>query len=417
MRDLIRRHAPPFIHAGLQSLRGLVNGPGTDQTNLRPLTFVADETGDRPRLNFAMPHLSARNAFGGIHTAIDLAIELTRRLNASRPCDLRFVVDALPGDEDNVLNHFRDRIGPLGAELMAPERGRLSTRKNDVFVTFNWWTNLNIMSITDGQAKHFGIARRPRVYLIQDFEPGFYAFSSAHLYALHAYNAPDGIYGIFNSSLLHDYYKASGCSVEKAFVFEPKIPERMRPFRDSLEAIAKEKLIVVYGRPEVERNCFGILMAGLRRFAQTHEHASHWRIVSVGTPHRRISLGNQCFVESLGKLAIEDYARLLQKAAIGVSLMASPHPSYPPLEMAHFGALTITNRYANKDLSGTHENITSLRDPMPGTLADALVQACNGFEQDPSLGKHGKPLLADYLSDQKFECLAELASAIAGLTG
>lgn len=35
----------------------------------------------------------------------------------------------------------------------------------------------------------------------------------------------------------------------------------------------------------------------------------------------------------------------------GISLMSSPHPSYPPLEMSVFGIKVITNNYSNKDLS------------------------------------------------------------------
>ena len=39
--------------------------------------------------------------------------------------------------------------------------------------------------------------------------------------------------------------------------------------------------------------------------------------------------------------------------------MVSPHPSYPPLEMAAAGLLVLSNTYANKDLSKLHDNIRS----------------------------------------------------------
>ena len=52
-----------------------------------------------------------------------------------------------------------------------------------------------------------------------------------------------------------------------------------------------------------------------------------------------------------GKMSLDDYADILNRSAIGVSLMISPHPSYPPLEMANAGCLTITNGYEGKDMT------------------------------------------------------------------
>jgi hypothetical protein len=156
-------------------------------------------------------------------------------------------------------------------------------------------------------------------------------------------------------------------------------------------------------------------MAGLRKFTERHSYYSDWKIISVGTRHKRIAIGNGRYVESVGKLSIEEYAKLLQDAAIGVSLMASPHPSYPPLEMAHFGLLTITNRYANKNLAKMHENIISLNDIMPDALAECLAGTCSDFEKNPRVGILGKALVTSYLSGRKFECLEDLAASILNL--
>ena len=38
----------------------------------------------------------------------------------------------------------------------------------------------------------------------------------------------------------------------------------------------------------------------------------------------------------------------MKRASIGISLMESPHPSYPPIEMALFGVNVITNIYESK---------------------------------------------------------------------
>ena len=65
--------------------------------------------------------------------------------------------------------------------------------------------------------------------------------------------------------------------------------------------------------------------------------------------------------------------------------MVSPHPSYPPLEMSTFGVKTVTNRYANKDLSSFNENMTCLADGSPKALARALAEITNAYNAEGTL--------------------------------
>ena len=81
-----------------------------------------------------------------------------------------------------------------------------------------------------------------------------------------------------------------------------------------------------------------------------------------------------------GKASLEDYADYLNQALVGVSLMISPHPSYPPLEMAEAGLATITNAYAGKDLRRRFENIVSLTHLDPRSLADAIEETVTRME-------------------------------------
>ena len=66
----------------------------------------------------------------------------------------------------------------------------------------------------------------------------------------------------------------------------------------------------------------------------------------------------------------------------GISLMVSPHPSYPPLEMSTFGIKTITNTYENKDLASFNSNIVSLSDMTPENIAKNLLLITNSFEEN-----------------------------------
>jgi hypothetical protein len=76
-----------------------------------------------------------------------------------------------------------------------------------------------------------------------------------------------------------------------------------------------------------------------------------------------------------GKNSLKDYAELLNEAAIGISLMLSPHTSYPPLDMATAGCVTITNSYEAKDPTRRADNIIAIDPVMPEQLADALDAA------------------------------------------
>lgn len=60
--------------------------------------------------------------------------------------------------------------------------------------------------------------------------------------------------------------------------------------------------------------------------------------------------------------------------------MVSPHPSYPPLEMANFGCITISNKYLNKDLRKRSNNILNLELFSASSVADAIEEAVSRYE-------------------------------------
>ncbi len=60
--------------------------------------------------------------------------------------------------------------------------------------------------------------------------------------------------------------------------------------------------------------------------------------------------------------------------------MCSPHPSYPPLEMATFGVKTITNSFECKDLSSFSPNIISVNNLNFYNLARVLNDAIKNYK-------------------------------------
>ena len=123
-------------------------------------------------------------------------------------------------------------------------------------------------------------------------------------------------------------------------------------------------------------------MEALRQWSKLQPDASDWTVLSAGEPHPEVILSNGVKISPVGKLTLEQYAQTMLETSVGISLMVSPHPSYPPLEMSTFGIRTITNRYANKDLSTFNANIVSVENCSAESLAQQLYRLCEAYTEN-----------------------------------
>jgi hypothetical protein len=408
MSNWLARRMPVVLRETLSKVRAKVQRTEFDDLVLRPYKASIDLE-RRPRLSLVMPHIDARWAFGGVTTGIDLFLELCRQTGA----DARIITQTTA--DPDVVSRRAQKFGVI-PELQEyagddVDPRAVPVRASDIFVTFNWWTTLNIRPLIEEQERRFGGPARPYLYLIQDYEPQFYGFSSTHMLARLALDTGRPCWGIFNSSLLAEYVKAQGHHLARSFVFEPQISDGLRP---ALKAgpPEKRKRILVYGRPTIPRNCFTALRRGLESWAQRYPQYRDWEVVSAGLAHKPVPISEGRAITSLGKLSLDAYAEMLRSSAVGVSLMSSPHPSYPPLEMAHFGLLTITNSYANKDLSAFHDNIISVPDIDAATIGDALAAACARFEAAPDAGWTAESRMPGYLAGDQWSFLGAVAQEL-----
>jgi hypothetical protein len=411
LREIAKRHLPAVARRAIIAARKTIEAPPLEEIVLHSYKILYDAS-STARISLVIPTLSPEKFFGGVATAIDLFLALGARTGA----DLRIVMD----DFDAIANtsELERRAKKVGIDSSAIEVvGRteripvIGVRRGDIFVTYNWWTTLNIEWLLQEYCRSFDAAPAPHIYLIQEYEPGFYPMSSTHMAARLALGSGRPWWAIFNSHELYEYFLAQGHGVEKAFLFEPALSTELRGYLD-LPRPPKERKILVYGRPNIPRNCFPAVCKGLTQWVRDYPEADKWEVISAGHHHSPIPLGRGCTMASSGKLAMGDYGKLLLKTAVGLSLMASPHPSYPPLEMAHFGILTLTNKYANKDLGNSHENIRSLDDIAPDTIARALVQACRQFEQSPDIGWNAQSLRASFLRPQPMDFIDALSESL-----
>ncbi len=411
VREYIKRSMPTGLRNLVVKVREQLASPPLETIVLHGYKMLADEN-PRPRLTLVIPSVAAHAAFGGVTTGLEIFLEIGRRAG----CDLRIVTDDFERVHDRDMVDRRARaagLDPSAIEVVVREAQapQLPVRSREVFVSYNWWITLNIRDLLDAQARHFGGAIRPFLYLIQEYEPGFYPFSSTHMLARMAFEPTRPCWGMFNSHQLHTFFQAQGHRVARSFVFEPKISNSLRP---ALAAGPSEKArrILVYGRPSIPRNCFPAITSGLKLWAARYPELAGWEVVSAGMPHDPVGFAPGRAIRSLGKLSLEDYAELLRSTAVGISLMSSPHPSYPPLEMAHFGIATITNRYANKDLGPTHDNILSIPDIDGSTVAAALADACLRFEAAPDSGWRAKSHFPAFLDPTPWTFLDEVAAQL-----
>jgi hypothetical protein len=373
------------------------------------------------RLNLLVPSINLEHVFGGISTAIKFFEELVENIEG---CKMRIILtDAGPTNYDE--EKFKDFIicqcdaDPNHTKLIVPFNDRynktIPVSKDDIFLATSWWTAYAAQRVAGWQAEHYNQDPKKLIYFIQDFEPGFYSWSSQYALAesTYRYNGPQ--IGVFNSSLLKDFFHNHKFDFSEAYYFEPKLNDHLKKhfLEFSKRGFEKKKRILIYGRPSVPRNAFTLIVEALRLWVWKCPTASEWELVSAGEAHPEIPLGNGVNLLSKGKMTLDEYATTLRESAIGISMMISPHPSYPPLEMAHFGAMVLTNHYENKNLSNYHPNIISLEVYSPDKICDQLCKLCLDFDVNYNFLNNEKSKMPSYFDDSRqFEFIDSIINSI-----
>lgn len=359
-----------------------------------PIRFASSESG-RSRLNLIIPTMKPEKIYGGISTAVATFKQLLDCLPAE--VDIRVIVVSDEVDRASIaelsarLSRSCIHVSPSSdaengvviVDLASNRHEPLSLRKADVFFATAWWTADLAYRLFDAQKLYFAKAE-PVIYLIQDFEPGFYSWSNHYALAEATYWRGGDTIALINSEELFGFMQRRYTFAEAMCVpyeINSRLGQLIRPAE-------KERIILCYGRPGTARNCFHIIVEALRLWqAAQPALAESFRIVFAGEAFDPGLLGDIRNAEVAGKLSLEDYADLLSRSAIGISLMVSPHPSYPPLEMATAGCWTITNGYEGKDLTRRSSNVKSLNQLNPRALANVIEEVAS----EVVVGRLGQP--------------------------
>ena len=335
------------------------------------------------RLNLLIPSVDEKHVFGGIATAM----RFFEALQAACGCSARIILvdtafsqktSKAPGRYVEVSPNTESEEKYQIIPFVDRANSTIPVGEGDIFVATGWWTAYTIREAILWQKKMFG-CEHPLLYMVQDYEPGFYPWSSRYLMAESTYHFEFPTFAVINSGLLRDFLENHNCRFAKSWCFEPVLNPVLKKYLPLEGEIEKKKQILVYGRPGTDRNAFSLLVYALKRWAEDCPDASQWTILSAGEECGDIVLGNGAVMRSVGKLTLDAYAKTLKDSYAGISLMVSPHPSYPPIEMAAFGIHTITNCYENKNLSTFSDNIISLKTASPASIANTLCQLCEQF--------------------------------------
>lgn len=385
--EMTPESASAFIQRVQARLKHMVNGRSDFERALPEIyqVSVGSSQTKRRRLNVLVPTVEPEKVFGGVSTALRVSLDLWK---AHGDIDLRIVVTSDKTTISGVAEASR-RIGqpvafckpeddPEGVSLVCLPRDRfraLSLRADDLFLCTAWWTADLGFRLLDFQNELHGKSGK-LVYMVQDYEPGFYQWSIHHAMAKRTYSRPADTIALINSEELAEFV-ASRHNFPYAYLIPYKAEPRLLEF---LVPVQKERLLLVYGRPSVARNAFEVIREGIRLWQDRNpSEAAKWNIVFAGEAFDPELLSGLQNCRVAGKLSMEEYGLILSRAGVGVSLMISPHPSYPPLEMALAGVITVTNRFEGKDLFKRSDLIVNVDDIDPYSVSSAVSVAIGRF--------------------------------------
>jgi hypothetical protein len=317
-----------------------------------PLLTYSIPSSKVQRVSMITDSVGSSSLFGGVGTALIFSALLANRLDAQ----LRVITRterAQPQNLDNFLTLYNiklkhDIIFQFAA--FYDDRCEVDVASEDIFITTSWWTTAATIP---------SVASRSIIYLLQEDERMFYSFGDER-YNCEAILKNNDIRFLINTKLLFDHLVDNGLPQleQHGQWFEPAFPNSLYNTKVKADSNQKFKLFF-YARPNNPRNLFELGIEILDKSISQHIiDTDKWDIFFVGKDIPHISFSSGYTPKKLENLNWAEYANFIGTVDCGLSLMYTPHPSYPPLDLAASGAVVVTNRFGNKkDLTSYSKNI------------------------------------------------------------
>ncbi|OGT79437.1 MAG: hypothetical protein A3H91_05685 [Gammaproteobacteria bacterium RIFCSPLOWO2_02_FULL_61_13] len=348
---------------------------------LEPLN-VKVAAGVERKLNFVLPGIDPSFVYGGYIAVFSF---MTRLIKAG--CKVRIILHQRMVTTKAEL--FRE-LGPNNPLRFCLENAELVdghdreqvllVGKDDIFVGYSWTTSRLAQMAANK------INGRPFVFFIQDYECIFYEYDSIRALCDETYTFDH--FAVFNSPDLVNFFRAKKLGVfrdgdqaeGKWLMFQHALSNVRAPSLDELRGRPGRRMLI-YARPEKHagRNLLELCVLALQRAVESGLLDKSWEFVGIGSlePGTDIPLGNDTSIRMLKRMSFDEYCRELANYDVGISLMYSPHPSVPPLEMAAAGMVVVTTSFENRGperMAGISKNLIAVPAGIE-TVSDAIVEA------------------------------------------
>lgn len=324
-------------------------------SNIRPMKSVHVEIA-RCRFNVVTDSLKRDSLFGGVATALILAVlfckennfdlRIITRTSETDPADFENFLDMMNLEMSQNISYYTDYDHHISKNFNG-----LEVSDNDIFMATSWWSAQVIKGIN---------LRNRFFYILQEVESFFYPNGDDQLLCEEILES-DEIDYIINSKLLFDYYRNNGYDmiVNNCVFFEPAFIKKLYSADEHKFKKQKTKKyrLFFYARPNNSRNLFYRGIDVINEALNRGIIEDNWEIFFAGSDVPDIVFSNGVKPIVLGQMNWKKYSSFLKTIDLGLCLMYTPHPSYPPLDIAASGGVVLTNAYKNKKTLHYSSNI------------------------------------------------------------
>jgi hypothetical protein len=310
--------------------------------NLVPLEIFSASAKQR-RVNTITDSISEGSLYGGAGTSIIFSVLLALRWD----CPLRIITRTQQPQPRNVHDllvangiGWKRNIEFLYARI-GDNRAAIDVSTEDIFVTTSWWTTWSTLQ---------SIQNDRIIYLLQEDERLFYPEGDEKLRCWETISNSE-IHIIVNSHLLYRHLVLEGFAnlKHRGHWFEPSTihstGEKLAAFEDR-----KRRNFFFGARPGV--NITSLFCLGLEvienALLEGVLNPDEWTFSFVGKDLVRLRLNGNIEPTLIQNIKWYEYRKLISSMDLGLSLMSTPHPGYPALDLAAFGAVAVTNTFGIK---------------------------------------------------------------------
>lgn len=311
--------------------------------NMQPIECIHIKNGPK-RLNLVTDSISNNSLLGGVATAIIVAalfckknnipLRIITRFSFPEPDNLKMILNLNGLDDFNDIEFYTDVESNQGEQLLQ----KLDISDNDIFFATSWWSAYAIKKIS---------LRTRFFYIIQEVETFFYPHGDEHYFCSKILEDKNIDFIINHQNLLKYFNKNFPTVAQNGIAFMPAFSRKLYLTNSFIPQ--KKKKLFFYSRPNNPRNMFWTGIKLLDKAIQKGVlNTSEWEIFFAGQDVPRMVFTNGYKPICNGLMTWEEYGKFLGSVDLTLSLMYTPHPSYPPYDAACAGSVVLTNKCLNK---------------------------------------------------------------------